>query len=110
MKGLHQPVLLSAISRPDRKPWRLLVLFAVILALLGVATASASPAHFHPKTATGCDICLTASLTAGAEVAEIQVLAVPQQRGMLEAPAASSFYSLLRYHATHTRGPPAHSL
>lgn len=107
MKGLHQPRFLTAISNPDRKPWRVLVLFAVILALLGVASASASPAHFHPKTATGCDLCVSASLLAGGEIATVQVLAAPRQRGMLDAAATGSAYSLLRYHATHTRGPPA---
>lgn len=110
MKDLHQPRILTAISTPDRKPWRLLVLFAVILALLGVATASASPAHFHPKTATGCDLCVSASLMAGGEIATVQVLAAPRQRGKLDASATGSAYSLLRHHATHTRGPPADTL
>ena len=110
MKQTTQTGPLAAIISRDRSTWRMVVLLAVILALLGVATASASPAHFHPKTATGCDLCLTASLTASAQLAQTEAVPVPQSRALAEILTVQSRYELLRYHASHTRGPPAPAL
>jgi hypothetical protein len=107
MTTLSQTGAVAAIMKRDRSVWRVCVLFAVILALLGVATATASPAHFHPKTASGCDLCLTAGLTAAAELAQVQALPAPQTRTLAGVMLAQSSYELLRYHASHTRGPPS---
>lgn len=110
MKQTHQTGPLSAITKFDRKPWRLCVLFVVILALLGVVSASASPAHFHSTTATGCDLCLTASLAATAQVVEAQTVPVPQAKGLPEIEQTSSLYELLLRHASRNRGPPSPAL
>ncbi|HXJ39025.1 MAG TPA: hypothetical protein VNH18_07090 [Bryobacteraceae bacterium] len=110
MKQTRQTGPFTAITKFDRSGWRLCVLFVVILALLGVATASASPAHFHPKTATGCDVCLTASHTAAAKLGSTQLLQAPQTRRAATLILAHFRYELLRYHASHTRGPPSLAL
>lgn len=110
MTDKHSAGFLSAILNRDRRGWRFFVLLAVIAALVGVTAAAGSPAHFHSKAA-GCDLCLTASLAASAEISEVHSLVVPEARKKIaEAPLAVSRYSLLLLDSSQTRGPPAIAL
>lgn len=82
-----------------------------LAAMIGIATASTSPAHFHAKPpSNGCDICFTAhiaSLEAKTIAAAIQA---PQVHDCILAAVAISGYRLFRGKAALTRGPPSLSL
>lgn len=91
-----------------RSPFRLIVLLLALTAMLGVATASASPAHFHAKPpATSCDICFTAQL-ASLEAKAIGAipLVCPVQICLIAA-APDTRYRLFRTDPALTRGPPS---
>ena len=94
----------------DRKTLRLCVLLAVILALLGVTAATASPAHFHARTATSCDLCLSAGVASTGQVAQVFAVPAPPPKYLASVVLVTSRYELLRYQASHTRGPPSQSL
>lgn len=110
MNTVPQPGIFRAILNRDRRTWRTFVLFAIIAALLGVATAAALPAHFHARTTAGCDVCLTASLAATAQVATVHFLVAPEPQRLVVFSPGKSLYTLLRFDASRTRGPPATAL
>lgn len=80
--------------------------------MLGVATAAASPAHFHASApARGCDICFTAHIASLEAKSIAALIQTPQTHGFLiTGLAISSGYQLFRTKASLTRGPPSLSL
>jgi hypothetical protein len=87
--------------------FRTAILIAAVLALLGVAMASTSPAHFHERAGGRCDICATAhvvSLEAQTVFHFVGSVAVCDR---LAPPAAASAYQLLLDSASSSRGPPS---
>jgi hypothetical protein len=78
-----------------------------ITAMLGVATASASPAHAHLKTPdAGCDICFTAHITAVDTPCAYEFLA-PQVGGVLPILPVQSGYQPCESESSCSRGPPS---
>src|SRR5947208_478577 len=88
--------------------FRFFVLLIAIAAVLGVATASASPAHFHANPpANGCDLCFAAHV-ASLEAAIIAAVAhAPLWHGHITVCSPISGYQLFHSKASLTRGPPS---
>ena len=92
----------------DLRTFRAVILLLAIAAMLGVAAASSSPAHFHAKPpANGCDICFTAHIVSLEAKAIPAIVHAPRVYGFLAPSAAVSGYRLLRGSESLTRGPPS---
>jgi hypothetical protein len=90
---------------------RFFVLLIAIAALLGVATVSSSPAHFHANPpANGCDLCFAAHVAS----LEARTIATVDHalllQGRIVLCSAISGYQVFRSKAFLTRGPPSLSL
>jgi len=107
-------MLLNLHRRKDRgmSRWlRILVMAFAIVAILGVATGSASPAHFHLKApAGGCDICFAAHIASFEAKSLASFLAVPEQAGQTVICTAASGYQSFRSRSSLSRGPPTLAL
>ena len=90
---------------------RIVVMVVAIAAIVGVATGSASPAHFHLKTPAGsCDICFAAHVAAFEAKSVAVVLQAPHIVGRIATCSAISGYQLYLSKSSLTRGPPALAL
>lgn len=86
---------------------RILVMVVAIAAVLGVATGSASPAHFHLKApAGGCDICFAAHVAAFEAKSLAVSLQAPHVVERITTCSAISGYQLYLSKSSLTRGPP----
>jgi hypothetical protein len=87
---------------------RAAVLFAAILAMLGVSMASTSAAHIHARSTGGqCDICVTAhvvSVEAGAVFHFVGAIKVYER---LAPGGAVDGYQFLLATSSLSRGPPS---
>jgi hypothetical protein len=91
-----------------RGKFRFFVLLLAIAAVLGVATATASPAHFHANPpSNGCDLCFAAHV-ASLEAANIAAAThTPLWDGHITLCSPVLGYQLFRSKASLTRGPPS---
>ncbi|GEM_PF-5230536 len=86
---------------------RIAAVLLALIALLGVASAAASPAHIHLTTPdAGCDICLTAHMAAADTPCTLVFLA-PEVRGVLTVLPVLSGYQAHSSESTYSRGPPS---
>jgi hypothetical protein len=91
--------------------FRFFVLLIAIAAVLGVATASASPAHFHADPPTnGCDLCFAAHVASLEPGAIAAVTHAPLWDGPITLCSPIPGYQIFRSSAYLTRGPPSSSL
>jgi hypothetical protein len=89
------------------RPLRIAVLVMALVAMLGIVTASASPAHAHLKTPdAGCDICITAHFSA-METPAALIVHSPDIQGHITFLALLSGYQPCDSESTSSRGPPA---
>ena len=88
--------------------FRAAVLFAAILAMLGVSMASTSAAHIHARSTGGqCDICVTAHVVSIEARAVFHFVgAVEVHQRLTPAPVADG-YQLLLSTSSLSRGPPS---
>lgn len=87
---------------------RACIVLLAIVALLGVATDSTSPAHLHAKApAGGCDICFAAHVASLEAKTATAILQTPQVFGLITAFLAFSTYRLLYKCSFLSRGPPS---
>jgi hypothetical protein len=90
---------------------RVCIVILAIVAMLGVATGSTSPAHLHAKAPSGgCDICFAAHVASLEAKTNTAILQTPQVFGRITAFSALSSYRLLYRSSFLTRGPPSLSL
>ena len=86
---------------------RIAVLLVALAAMLGVVTASASPAHAHLKAPdAGCDICITAHFSA-VETPYVLVFHGPEIQGLITFLPLLSGYQPYDSESSSSRGPPA---
>jgi hypothetical protein len=89
------------------RTFRFVILLVALAAMLGVVTASSSPAHFHAKPpANGCDICFTAHVASVEAKVVAATVHAPHVHGFIVLRTAISHYRLLRGESSLTRGPP----
>src|SRR5882757_5847358 len=89
-------------------PFRFFVMLLAIAAMLSVATASSSSAHFHAKPpANGCDVCFAAHVASLEAKTIAPVALAPRAHGWITLCSAISGYQLFRSKAFLTRGPPS---
>lgn len=85
---------------------RIAVLLVALAAMLGVVTASASPAHAHLKTPdAGCDICITAHFSAVKTPAAL-IIQGPEIQGLVSFLPLLSGYQPFDSESSSSRGPP----
>ena len=90
---------------------RVCIVLLALVALLGVATDSTSPAHLHAKApAGGCDICFAAHVASLEAKTGTAMLLTPQVFGRLASFCVVSGYRLLHESSVLSRGPPFLSL
>jgi hypothetical protein len=86
---------------------RIAVLLVAIAAMLGVVTASASPAHSHLNgSAAGCDICYTAHMSA-VETPAVLLFHGPEIQGLIVFLPLLSGYQPYDSELSSSRGPPS---
>ncbi len=89
---------------------RMLILALAIAATLGVATASASPLHFHEgSSSNGCNICFVAH-TAVVETPCVQPVYGLELAGRTSLTLPFFGYQALAAQPHCSRGPPSSSL
>jgi hypothetical protein len=89
---------------------RTFVLLVAFVAMLGVATVSASPAHFHAdSSANGCNICFAAH-TVAFETPSIQAILCPEPGGRAAPLVPVPAYHACAAQVSFSRGPPTSSL
>jgi hypothetical protein len=92
------------------RSFRTFVLLMAFVAMLGVATVSASPAHFHAdSSANGCNICFAAH-TVAFETPSIQAVFCPEIGDKAALPMPVSGYHARAAQVSFSRGPPTPSL
>ena len=90
---------------------RAAIMVAAIAALLGVAMASGTAAHFHARSGGGqCDICMTAHVVSVEARGVFHHFGAVEVRERLAPGAAVDGYQLLLAHSSFSRGPPSRSL
>lgn len=93
-----------------RRLFRTIVLMLGLVAMLGIATISASPAHSHlTSSADKCDICFTAHFSA-VETPIIAPFHAPDVEEHAALVLAVSAYQALAAAPSFSRGPPPSSL
>jgi hypothetical protein len=90
---------------------RAAILIAAITALLGVAMAADSAAHFHARSTGGqCDICMTAHVVSLEARAVFHLFGAVEVHERLAPGVAITGYQLLLAHPSFSRGPPSLAL
>lgn len=90
-----------------RRSHKILILLLALIAMLGVATASTSPAHLHLTSSSNrCDLCFTAQIAAF-ENPSVQLLQLPAVTGRLSLFLAVTTYIPVNSQPNCSRGPPA---
>jgi hypothetical protein len=89
-------------------PLRAAILIVAIAAMLGVAMASGSAAHFHERSTGGgqCDICMTAHVVSLEARAFFHLFGAVQSQERVAPAVAAPGYQLLLAHSSFSRGPP----
>jgi hypothetical protein len=88
--------------------FRIAVLFAAILAMLGVSMASTSSAHIHARSGGGqCDLCVTAHVVSVEARAIFQFAGAVRVYERLTPGIAVAGYQLLLATSSLSRGPPS---
>lgn len=86
------------------------VLLVALAAMLGVASASVTPAHWHHDSAPGrCDLCFTAHVAAF-ESSSVDGLPEPEVSGQVAITVLFFGYKPATAVSSSSRGPPAGSL
>jgi hypothetical protein len=89
-------------------PLRVAILIAAIVAMLSVAMASGSAAHFHERSTGGqCDVCVTAHVVSLEARAVFHQFGAVQVHERLAARQAISGYQFLLVHSSFSRGLPS---
>jgi hypothetical protein len=89
-------------------PLRAAILIVAIAAMLGVAMASGTAAHFHSRSTGGqCDICATAHVVSVQPRAVFHLFGAVESQERLAPGAAITGYQLLLAHSSFSRGPPS---
>jgi hypothetical protein len=90
---------------------RAAILIVAIAAMLGIAMASGSAAHFHTGSAGGqCDVCMTAHVVSVEARAVFHLFGSVEVHERLTPGSAISGYHLLLAHSSFSRGPPSLAL
>lgn len=101
-------MIFSAESMP--RAVRMSILMIVVAAFLGVATASASPAHFHANSSpSGCDVCFVAH-AAVVETPSLQLIHGPDIAGRATVLLPFFGYQAFSTQPHCSRGPPPSAL
>jgi len=88
--------------------FRAAVLFAAILAILGVSMASTSAAHIHLRSSGGqCDICVTAHVVSLEARAVFHFVGAAEVYSRLVPAEIIAGYQLLLESSSSSRGPPS---
>lgn len=89
-------------------PFRVAIMVAAIAALLVVAMASSTAAHFHARSNGGqCDICMTAHVVSLEAHAVFCLFGAVEAHERLAAGVAVTGYQLLLAYSSFSRGPPS---
>jgi hypothetical protein len=101
----------TPFTQPALRRFRTFVLIWAFLAMLGLSTASASPAHFHGSSSSpnGCNICFTAH-TVAFEAPAVQPVYGPEMAGSAILLLAVFGYQACAGQPSCSRGPPASCL
>ncbi len=85
------------------------VLLVALAAMLGVATVSASPAHWQEDSAAPgrCELCITAAHLAAYETPPVLLLPAPEISGRSAQPLVFFCYLPVSLDCFCSRGPPA---
>jgi hypothetical protein len=87
--------------------FRIFVLIWAFAAMLGLSTASASPAHLHADSASnGCNICFTAH-TVAFETPAVLPVYCPEIRELATLLPPVSSYRACAARTSFSRGPPS---
>jgi hypothetical protein len=87
---------------------RTAILFAAILAMLGVSMASTSAAHIHMRSGGGqCDICVTAHVVSVEARTAFQFTGAVESYERLAPGATVAGYQFLLTTSSLSRGPPS---
>jgi hypothetical protein len=90
---------------------RAAIMMVAVAALLGVAMASSTSAHFHARSTGGqCDICMTAHVVSLEARAVFHLFGAVEVHERIAPGVAITGYQLLLAHSSFSRGPPALSL